>query len=235
MATIREFWLIAALRWAGRTLLAGLGAILPLAVTLYILGWLLITAEQVVAAMIKAVLPAGPEGGEPYYIPGMGIASVVLLLLIIGVSLRSYIMRRAVEWEDRVLRRIPLVRTLYSSIRDIAHYLGNHRNEQLGKPVLVTWPGTSVQMLGFITQEDTRGLNGYQLVEDPVLVYLPMSYQIGGYTVIVPRSTLQPLDLPFDRAMSFIFMAGMRRIDESGDNNASTPTGQHTGEAQVPR
>lgn len=210
-------------RWLGRTLLAGLGVFLPLAVTLYLAGWLLVAAEQLAAGVIKAALPNGPEETEPYYIPGMGIAVVVIVLFALGLSMRSLSMQRVLEWEDHTLRRIPLVRTLYSSVKDIGQYFTKRKGDEMGQAVIVTLPETSIQLLGFMTRQDGKSLDGYTLVPDPVLVYLPMSYQIGGYLVIVPRRAVEPVQLPFDEAMSFIFMAGMKDIEVKAAQDAPTP------------
>jgi uncharacterized membrane protein len=213
MAQIDKLWWVGILRWLGRTLAAGLGAVLPLIVVLYLIGWLLITAEAMVAGAIGVFLPQGPDGAPLYYIPGMGLVLALIVLLLIGVSLRSYTMRRAIVWEDRLLRRIPLVRTLYTSVKDIGEYFRTDNQKEMGQSVLVKLPGTQMQLLGFMTQTDGHTLAGCELVDDPVMVYLPMSYQIGGYFVVVPRTAVQPLDLPFDETMSFIFMAGMRDLN----------------------
>ena len=93
----------------------------------------------------------------------------------------------------------------------------------MGQAVIVTLPETSVQMLGFMTRTDGRTLDGYELVPDPVMVYLPMSYQIGGFLVVVPRSAVQPLQLPFDEAMSFVFMAGMKDIERKVADDTISP------------
>ncbi len=200
------------MQWLGQALLAGLGVFLPLAITVYLIGWALVAAEQVTGGLVKAVLPDDWTGDDPYYIPGLGIAVIVMVVFLLGVALRTFNMQRVLDWEDRTLRRIPLVRTLYSSIKDIGQYFIARKDEEMGQAVIVTLPETSVQMLGFMTRTDGRNLDGYELVSDPVMVYLPMSYQIGGFLVVVPRTAVQPLQLPFDEAMSFVFMAGMKDI-----------------------
>lgn len=226
--TQKSHWMYLA-RWLGQTLSAGLGVLLPPVVTVYVLVWLLITAERLAGGAVKIVLPNDWNGGEPYYIPGLGTAVFAILLLVFGIALRTFNMQRILNWEDHRLRRIPLVRTLYGSIKDIGQYFTKTKDNQLGQPVLVTLPETSIQMLGFMTRTDGTSFEGYALVDDPVLVYLPMSYQIGGYLLVVPRSSVEPVQLPFDEAMSFVFMAGMKDIqvglagDGSRNSDAGTP------------
>lgn len=212
-----------AMHWLGQTLLAGLGVFLPVAITLYVVGWILVAAEQLAGGLVKAVLPNNWAGDDPYYIPGLGITIIVLVVFVLGVVLRTFNMQRILDWEDHTLRRIPLVRTLYSSIKDIGQYFIKRKDEEMGQAVIVTLPEISLQMLGFMTRTDGRSLEGYELVQDPVMVYLPMSYQIGGFLVVVPRSAVQPLQLPFDEAMSFVFMAGMKDLEVNAAKDAPTP------------
>ncbi len=208
--------LIGLLRWTARTLGAGLMALLPLLLTLFLLGWLVVTAEQLFSQAIKWSLPNGPEGEESYYIPGMGIAALVMILLLAGILMRTTIMRRVIDWEDRMLRRIPLIGTVYSSVRDFARYFRSDDQRHLGQTCIVKLPGTPVQLLGFVTQQQVRNFDGMIAADDAVMVYLPMSYQLGGYVVILPRDHVQTIDLPFEQALSYILMAGMKDLEETG-------------------
>ena len=212
------------LRWTGRTLLEGLGAVLPLAITLYLLGWLAVKAENLFGGAIQLVLPDPGDGSEPYYIPGMGIVVVLIFLMLVGMSLRNYLVRRAREWEDRALGSIPLVRTLYSSMKDIGQYFkpAVDGEKRMGQTCIVRLPNSSIQLLGFITKYDPDELEDAQLVDNPVMVYLPMSYQVGGYLIIVPREDVQPIDVAFDDALSYIFMAGMRDLHPDDGHSHAT-------------
>jgi uncharacterized membrane protein len=79
---------------------------------------------------------------------------------------------------------------------------------------MLQWPGTPIRLVGFVTVEN---LGDFQIAaeEDCVAVYLPMSYQIGGYTVFVPRKLLTPLDMSLEEAMRFVVTAGVSRTPPS--------------------
>jgi uncharacterized membrane protein len=222
MKTTRQLLLIGLLRWTARTLWAGLMALLPLLLTIVLLGWLVVTTDQLISEAIKWFLPNGPEGEEPYYIPGMGIAALLLILLLVGVLMRTTMMRRVIDWEDRLLRRVPFIGTLYSSVRDFAQYFRDDDQQHLGQTCIVRLPGTSVQLLGFVTQQQVTHFDGMVAAEDAAMVYLPMSYQLGGYLVIVPRDHVHTIDLPFDHALSYIFMAGMKNLENDGAQTSTT-------------
>src|SRR5260221_6901482 len=98
-------------------LMKGLAAVLPIALTLYFVWWLTTTAEALMRVMITVVVP--PRD----YVPGMGILVGLLLLFGIGSVVNAFIVRRALEVWDEFLGRIPLVKTVYSAMRDISRLL----------------------------------------------------------------------------------------------------------------
>jgi uncharacterized membrane protein len=112
---------------------------------------------------------------------------------------------------DAILNRLPLVKTLYSAIKDFMGYLTPGSQVAQSKVVLVRLPGQPFELLGFVTREDFRRLPFQITVEDPIAVYLPFSYQIGGYTLFLPRSCLTPIDMSFEEAMKFVLTGGVSR------------------------
>ena len=88
----------------------------------------------------------------------------------------------------------------------------------MGKVVLVQLPGQSFQVIGFVTREQFDDLPFSPTAEDPVAVYMPMSYQIGGYTLFLPRSSLTPLDMPFEQAMRLVLTGAVtKQREDSGE------------------
>jgi uncharacterized membrane protein len=147
--------LIGLYRWIVGTLVAGLWAVLPLVITLYLVWWVLSLAESFLAGLIKMVLPSGEDGANPYYIPGMGVALLVAIFFAVGLALKNRKLQRLGELEDKILCKIPFVRKLYGSVKELRQYFQSDRDDGMGDPVLVTLPGTSVQLMGFITRRDT--------------------------------------------------------------------------------
>jgi uncharacterized membrane protein len=89
-------------------------------------------------------------------------------------------------------------------LKDFIAYLSPDSQIGLSKVVLVKIPGQDFEQLGFVTREDFSRLPVQLTVEDPIAVYLPMSYQIGGYTLFLPRSCLTPLDMSFEEGMKLV-------------------------------
>lgn len=189
----------------GKTMLQGLAAILPAALTLYILYWLGSTAETVLGGILQFVLPAG------WYYPGLGLLIGVTGVYGVGLLLQGWLTRRILAWGERLLNRIPLVKTVYGSVKDLTGFFATDKRQEFDQVVAleINLGGAPCRVLGFVTRSDFTGVPSGLAEGDSVAVYLPMSYQIGGYTVIVPRSAVRPVAMSRQDAMRFTLTAGM--------------------------
>ena len=187
-----------------RTFLSGLAVVLPIVVTLALLAWAVGLAESMLGAAMRLVLP---EGSYPH---GLGLLAAIALIFAIGVLMEAVLFRRLMGWFEAGLERIPLVKTIYGAVRDLMTLFSKSGSRKFSKVVMVKFPGSDAQLVGFVTIEDFAGLP-IAPGEGHVAVYLPMSYTIGGYTVFVPRDWLTPLDMSLEDAMRFVVTAGMSR------------------------
>ena len=192
------------LRRVARTFLSGLAVVLPIVITIAVLAWLVTTAEALLGAVMRAILP-----GDAYP-RGLGLLAAIGLIFAIGVLMEAVYFRRLMGWIEDLLNRIPLVKTVYSAVRDLMSLFSKAGTRKFSKVVLVKFPGTEAKLIGFVTIEDFSGLP-VAPGAGQVAVYLPMSYTIGGYTVFLPRECLTPLDMGLEDAMRFVVTAGMSR------------------------
>jgi uncharacterized membrane protein len=186
-----------------RKLLAGLATILPVVITGYLLYWLAASAEKSLGRLIRLVLPKG------WYWPGMGIAAGLLLIFLIGLLMQAWGVRSLVAWVERIVLRIPLIKTVYGAVRDLIGFITQGKDSGLRQVVAVTIGDKNMQLIGFVTREDLADLPEEIGGHDKIAVYLPMSYQLGGYTVIVPRSAVQPVDMSLEEATRFVLTGGV--------------------------
>jgi len=189
----------------GKLFLKGLAVVIPTVLTLAILWWMAKGAEQLLGGMMLRVLPQG------WYIPGMGVVSGVAITILIGLLTHVLLFQKLFAFGDEILNRLPLVKTIYSAIKDFIDYLSPDGSKAMSKVVLVKIPGQDFEQLGFVTREDFSRLPLELTVEDPIAVYLPMSYQIGGYTLFLPRSCLTPLNLTFEEGMKLVLTGAVTR------------------------
>lgn len=192
-----------------RTFFTGLAAILPIVITLALLWWLGSTAERVLGGLLQMILP------EILYFPGLGIIAGVGLILTLGVLMRAYLVRGLFNWMEGMMQRIPVVKTIHGMVRDITKLLSGDIKDHFGKAVLVKLPGLESRLVGFVTREDFSGLPENLGGDDTVAVYLPMSYQIGGYTLMLPRRHIESLDLSLEDAMRYALTAGVSARQEN--------------------
>jgi len=183
-------------------LVRGLIVVLPIAATLWLLWWLGTSTEALLHGLIVLVIP------ERYYQPGMGIAAAVVLLLAAGILVNAFIVRRMLEAWEGLMERIPIVKSIYGAMRDFVQMLpaGGARRD-LGRVVLARFGEAAA--IGFVTRDDAGELGLGAGCEGAVAVYFPMSYQIGGYTLLLPRARVEPLDIPVESAMRLVLTGGM--------------------------
>jgi uncharacterized membrane protein len=188
-----------------RTFLSGLAVVLPIVITIAVLVWLVATAEALLGAVVKWLLPDGSELPQ-----GLGLLAALALIFAVGVLMEAVYFRRLMGWLEDGLNRIPLVKTVYGAVRDLMSLFSKAGARKFSKVVMVKFPGIEARLIGFVTIEDFAGL-AVPAAAGEVAVYLPMSYTIGGYTVLLPRGCLTPLDMSLEDAMRFVVTAGMSR------------------------
>ena len=185
--------------------MSGLVTVLPLALTIYVIWWVVHTVENWLRRALIAVGLVGPE----HYWPGLGLIVGFLLLLLVGGLVNAYAGRILLKYWDDFLGRIPLVKTLYGGFRDVLSLLpsGSGEKRDLQRVVLARF--ADVHAIGFVTREDVPAVLNDHGGHDWVTVYFPMSYAFGGYTVYVPRSQVQALDISVEDAMRLAITAGL--------------------------
>ena len=185
----------------GGILLKGLVTILPISLTIYFVYWLGVTTESLLSKPIKLVI------GEAYW-PGMGVTAGFIILFVVGLAVNAFLVRRVLGFGEELLLRVPVVKTVYSAIRDMTRLVNTDKKKGDLDRVVTVDVGLG-RLIGFVTQEhaNTLGIGGG---DDLVAVYLPMSYQIGGYTIYLPRSKVVETDLTVEQAMRIVLTGGVR-------------------------
>jgi uncharacterized membrane protein len=183
-------------------LVRGLVVVLPIGFTVWLLWWLGSSTEALLRPLILLMVP------REHYLPGMGIAAALLVLLAAGTLFNALLVQSALASWERFLERIPVVKTIYGATRDFMKLLptGGKRRD-LRRVVLARFG--EAQVVGFVTQDDASELGIVPPKDDLVAVYFPMSYQIGGYTALLPRSRIEPLDMPVEAAMRLVLTGGI--------------------------
>jgi uncharacterized membrane protein len=178
-----------------RTLVHGLAIFLPLVLT----GWVLWKAFRIVDQIL------------PFTTPGLGFMAVLGIVLLLGLASENWLAGSLLESAVGLLERLPVVRFVYRSIREITVSLTGERRP-FNNPVLIRpWPGSEARLLGFVTRRNLSefGKPGW------VSVYVPNAYAIAGQTLIVPLDMVESLSVEPTQAMTFAMSAGVAGSPEA--------------------
>ena len=163
--------------------------LVPVGLTLYILFAILRTIDQ--------LLPIG--------IPGVGLLLTLVLVTLVGALTSNVLGRSVFDATDRVLKRLPLVKLIYTSLKDLIEaFMGDKKS--FNRPVAVTlMPGSGLRALGFVTRDGLHALG----LPTHVAVYFPQSYNFAGYLAVVAREQVEALDVNSAELMTFIISGGV--------------------------
>src|SRR3954469_7668132 len=194
---------MAALR---RWLFAGLLVLAPLGITLWVLQWIVGTLDQTLLILPEAWQPQRLLG---YRIPGLGVLLALGILLVVGAITSNIVGRKLVTWGDAVLHRIPVVRSIYSSVKQVSDTLFSPSGNAFRTAVLVQWPRADVWTIAFVTGSP-GGDVGSHLQDDFVSVYVPTTPNpTGGYFVMLPRRDCIELKMSVDEALRYVISMGV--------------------------
>ncbi|HUH87817.1 MAG TPA: DUF502 domain-containing protein [Pusillimonas sp.] len=185
----------------------GLIAILPVALTVYLLYVFLAWSETLAYTLVGGLL------GD-IYIPGMGLVSAVIFIILVGYLLSHRRIRGMVTIIELPFNNIPVVKSIYASVKSFADYFSPGGSQGAQQVVVLRVPGQPIEMVGLVTRKNLDDLPEGFTKENRVGVYLPMGYMIGGYTIFVPVEWVQPIDMSVEEVMRSSLIAWMSRTGQ---------------------
>lgn len=181
---------------------SGLKAFIPLVLTISIVVWLIHTVDTYFGGILRWMFP------HMFNFKGAGILLGIVIIFALGILVNAWLIKNLYAMFDRLIKRIPIIKSIYNAIQELVDFFDKD-NTAGQQTVLVDLP--IGQMLGFITRDTVNDLPFDKHDTDEVLVYLPLSYQIGGVMIVIPKHKLKIVDWPMDTAMSFVLTAGMTK------------------------
>lgn len=185
----------------------GLIVVLPITLTFYLLIWASYKIESLFGSTLEMLI------GQWLYIPGLGIAVTLVFIFLVGLLVNNYITGRFFSWLTNTLEKVPLIKVIYNPLKDLMALIPGRSSDKdkLQKVVLVPLEGMGVEVMGLVTREE--------LVELPnsshlIAVYVPLSYMLGGITVLVPREKVKKIDIPVDQALKLSVTAWIKAKDK---------------------
>jgi uncharacterized membrane protein len=187
-------------------LITGLLIWIPLVITLWVLKLIVDTLDQSLLLLPEALRT---ENWLGVHIPGLGAILTIAIVFATGVFARNFFGAHLVElWHD-ILHRIPVVNSIYSSVKQISDTLFSSSGQAFRKALLVQWPRPGMWTIAFLTGAPGNEVAGH-LPEDCLSIYVPTTPNpTGGYFVIVPRKDVIELDMSVDQALKYIISMGV--------------------------
>lgn len=190
-----------------RWLLAGLLVLVPLIVTLWVLEWVVSTLDQTLD-----ILPAAwqPERWLGMRVPGMGVLLALAIVLGIGALASNYVGNQLVAWWHALLQRIPVVRSIYSGVKQVSDTLLSEKGNAFRQALLVQWPREGMWTIAFLTGAPGGDVARHLPPQDYLSVYVPTTPNpTGGYFVMVHRRDVVPLAMTVDEALTYVISMGV--------------------------
>ena len=186
--------------------IAGIVVLIPIGITLYLTIFLIRVSGNIIPKEIN------PNNYLPFNIPGVEILMALLIITITGWLSLSFLGKKFFEYFNNILKKIPILRTIYSAIGQMTESFAKPDNNQKSV-VLLEYPRKGVWAVGFATKEN-EGLIKNKIKEEIINVFVPTTPNpTSGFLLMVPKKELIYLDVTFEQASKFIVSAGTSNID----------------------
>ncbi len=186
--------------------ITGAVVLIPIAITVYLTLFIIRVSSKIIPKEIN------PNHYLPFDIPGLEILIALILITIIGWLSLSFLGQKIIDLVNNILKKIPILRTIYSAIGQMTESLTKSNNNQKSV-VLLEYPKTGVWAVGFATK-DNKTIMSKKVNEELINVFVPTTPNpTSGFLLMVPKKNLIFLDISFEQASKFIVSAGTSEID----------------------
>jgi uncharacterized membrane protein len=204
-----------------RYLITGLIVWVPLVITVWVLSVLVGTMDQTLLLLPPALRT---EHWLGVYVPGMGVVLTFLVVFLTGLFTANMIGQRLFRVWERMVARIPVVNTIYRSVKQVSDTLFSPTGQAFRKALLVQWPSPGMWTVAFLTGTPGGDVANH-LKGDYVSIYVPTTPNpTGGYFVMVPRSAVIELDMSVDAALKYIISMGVVAPRHRRSQEATPPS-----------
>lgn len=205
-----------------RYLITGLLVWLPITITLWVVTYIVSTTDH-----LFNLLPTQwqPESYLGFNIPGLGFILAIVVLFVTGVLGANVLGRKVIEGWDSLLGRIPVVKSIYSSVKKVSESLLSDNSRSFKTPVLVPFPQPDIWTIAFVSGSLSEALQqGLPENEEYLSVYVPTTPNpTGGYYIFVRKQDIRPLAMSVDEALKYVISLGMVAPDEHKNGKLATP------------
>jgi uncharacterized membrane protein len=207
-------------------IIAGLLVWLPLAITIWVLAWAVGVLDGVFQALLSLAAAVLPDSATALldqfaHTPGLGVALLIGLMFLTGMFVANFVGQWWIQQWDRLLTHIPIVKSIYSSVKQVSDTLFSSSGQAFREAVLVQYPRAGSWTIAFVT-----GKPGGEVAEhlggDYVSLYVPTTPNpTSGFFLMAPRADVRPLAMSVDEALKYIISMGV--VGPDGNGTPSSP------------
>ena len=200
-----------------RYFIAGLLIWIPIVITVWVLAWIVGTLDQTLLLLPYSMRPTQLLG---FHLPGLGVILSLVVVLLTGVIAANIIGQRLVRYWDNLLSRIPVVKTIYYSVKQVSDTLFSSNGQAFRKALLVQYPRKGCWTIAFLTGQP--GGDAGTHLSDHVSIYVPTTPNpTSGFFLMLPRSDVIELDMSVDEALKYIVSMGVVAPPRRGHSGAA--------------
>jgi uncharacterized membrane protein len=202
----------------------GLLILVPIAITLWVLNLVIGTMDQSLLLLPEKWRPGALIG---FHVPGAGAVLTLLFILVVGLLTHNYFGKKVVYWWELLLKRIPVVNSIYSSVKQVSDTLLSSSGNAFRKAVLVQYPRQGSWTIAFVTGAPGGDVKNH-LVGDYISVYVPTTPNpTSGFFLMMPKADTIELDMSVDEALKYIVSMGVVAPPDARPAAAPDKTAPH--------
>jgi uncharacterized membrane protein len=196
--------------------LAGLLVWLPIAVTLWLISWVLSSVNAIFMTIVKTIhsligFDISPMLKLLFGIPGFGFIFILILITLTGLLTTNIFGQWWLRGWDKLVNRIPIVKSIYSTIKQVADTLFSDKGNSFKEAVLVQYPREGIWTIAFVTGEAARSINGLDI--DCISIFIPTTPNpTSGFLLLVNRKDTKPINLSVEQALKYVVSMGVLHI-----------------------
>lgn len=184
--------------------LKGLLVVAPISISIYCIVMIVMFIEKLILQWLSQLVDIN------FHFPGLGIVLAIVLITFVGIVMHTLVAQKLYGILQQLIAKLPILKTIYFAIEDFMSFFADQTADSTNKKVVLVNLAEDLTVIGIVTNENPENVVD-ESVSGKIAVYLPMSYQIGGYTVFVERSCLRETELSVEDGMKLSMTAWMKK------------------------
>ena len=198
--------------------IAGILALLPIVVTVYLLYFLYNIVVSKASPIVKKIAYKYNYDFSEYILQIGTFMLIILIIFIIGIFTRMYLGKLFIKMLDNIMTHIPIARSIYNATKQVIDSFGNTSGSSFSKVVLVEFPRRDMWMIAFLVRDSLPFMQKVSTKEESVNIFVPTAPNpTSGFVAIVPKKDIREIDISVEEGIKFVLSVGIINLDKNSD------------------